>query len=67
MEASLDLVRVLLGLADASLRVAWARDALRRGETADLAARPEDLALRADRGESRARQGVLAILDHLAG
>ncbi len=66
MEASLDLVRVLLGLSDASLRVAWARDAFRTTDAAELALRLEDVAMRAEQGEGRSREALVAIVDALS-
>jgi hypothetical protein len=63
---SADVVRVLLGLADASLRVAWACDAFRSMKTGEVAALLDDVAMRGEQGEGRAKEALVAIVDALA-
>ncbi len=62
----IDLVRVILGLRDASLRVSWACDLFRTLPTNELARVLDDVALRGEGGEPRAREALSAIVDALA-
>ncbi len=64
--SALDLVRVILGLADASLRAAWSRDVFRTMDARTLAPLLDDVAMRGENGDARAREALTAIVDALA-
>lgn len=64
--AAFDLVRVILGLADASLRVAWACDVFRTMPSNELALSLDDVAMRGENGDARAKEAMSAIVDALA-
>ena len=63
---SVDLVRVILGLADASLRVSWACDLFRTMPTSELARVLDDVAMRGEGGDPHAKEALSAVVDALA-
>jgi hypothetical protein len=63
---AVDLVRVILGLADSALRVAWACDLFRTMPSHELAPLLDDVAMRGESGDPQAKEALSAIVDALA-
>lgn len=66
MDDGRDLVRALLALADASLRVSWATDLFRSLELGKLAELLDDVAMRGEQGDARAKEALVSIVDALS-